>query len=95
MRHNVMNSKMSNTPLYWREKIQSCHPAADVCWMTLLLEERASLNPETAGRQYRVGTKAEYSLLIKIIKSAHKFVQMNVPLQCTLSGKLYFTSCRG
>ncbi len=44
---------MLNTPLYWREKIQSCPPAADVCWMILLLEETASLNWETA-----VGTKS-------------------------------------
>lgn len=51
-----VNSRMLNTPLYWREKIQSCHPAADDCWMTLLLEERASLTPETAGEK-KGGTK--------------------------------------
>lgn len=54
----LMNSSMLNTPLYQREKIQSCHPAAGVCWTTLLLEEMASLNQETAGKERRAETES-------------------------------------
>lgn len=48
---------MLNTPLYQREKSRSCHPAAGVCWTTLLLEETVSLNQETAGKEHRAETE--------------------------------------
>lgn len=77
MRHNRQNYlmiKMLTTPLYWWGKIQSCHPVADVCWMTLLLEEKVSLNQETAEAEWTMRrTHVEYNVCppMKLPKTTH------------------------